>query len=729
MNRSITQWAVVVVWLAALRLGLCATYYVAPSGEDTGPGTRARPWRTLEKVNRTVVAGDTVVLLAGDHVGALAPEHGGLEGRPLTFRGEPAQQARLRDGNPVIELKGKHHIALEGLVVEPRRGRFLTAEDCKHLTIRNCRFERSSGGWTGLALKNCEDVRFLKSVCRRNLQPNPKHLHFGGHAFDATRCKRLIIEDSVIGEGGHGGASITFTEQLVVRRTVFCAGWGRALSIYRYCRPVLFEQNLITGAFDSGGSAGPGSATTPSDCIWRYNLVARNWGNPVGSGVWTKGKRPVSEVRHNRFYHNTFAYNLEGAFRAVAFGTNNIASFEDNTWKNNIFYMNDYTGCFSTFSITGVRLERMLVHNAICGDVPGRKLFTIWDAAKKRERAYTLSEAEQAHGDMFSGNRELVPRFVDADKDDFRLAPGSPCVDAGVHLARATSGGSGTELGLDDARWFYDGFGIPGEQGDLVFVGARKKGARVVRVDRESNVLVLDRALKWEKGAGVSLPYAGKAPDFGAFEHGAEREPWYRRVTVPPGIYWTPPEDPRAPLLVSDFETASREQWGMLWNIDRKRGTEHERVKEEASGGSYCLRTYATGNRATMAVDVEPWLWEIDRYPYVKFRYRIPAGTPVGIWLRTFNTNDSFGPWSQPRVCIGGSAAALDKIDGPVKAHKLIDDDTWHTITIDARLIRKVYLGLKYLRAFDFRNSKGKRDGLGKKDDQFWFDDFAILPE
>ena len=58
---------------------------------------------------------------------------------------------------------------------------------------------------------------------------------------------------------------------------------------------------------------------------------------------------------------------------------------------------------------------------------------------------------------------------------------------------------------MDDARWFYDGFGIPGEVGDLIFVGEKKQQARVVKADIQNNVLTLDRDLTWNKGDSVTL--------------------------------------------------------------------------------------------------------------------------------------------------------------------------------------------------------------------------------
>ena len=60
-------------------------------------------------------------------------------------------------------------------------------------------------------------------------------------------------------------------------------------------------------------------------------------------------------------------------------------------------------------------------------------------------------------------------------------------------------------LPVEDARPFYDGFGIPGEQGDLIFIGPRKRCARR-EGGPDANTLLLDREVSWEEGRGRLTP-------------------------------------------------------------------------------------------------------------------------------------------------------------------------------------------------------------------------------
>ena len=59
--------------------------------------------------------------------------------------------------------------------------------------------------------------------------------------------------------------------------------------------------------------------------------------------------------------------------------------------------------------------------------------------------------------------------------------------------------------------------------GDRIVVGGSKP-VRIVNIDYFKNQLTLERSISWKHGDPVNLVFKGKAPDIGAFEHGAESE-------------------------------------------------------------------------------------------------------------------------------------------------------------------------------------------------------------
>jgi len=124
----------------------------------------------------------------------------------------------------------------------------------------------------------------------------------------------------------------------------------------------------------------------------------------------------------------------------------------------------------------------------------------------------------------FSDNTQKDPQFVNSDGRDFHLRPNSSMIDAGGFLTVVVGeSGSGRQMAVEDASYFYAGNGIQGEVGDLIRLEGRESDIRIVDVDYEKNVLGLSESITWKEGQGVSLPYSGSRPDMGAFEFTPER--------------------------------------------------------------------------------------------------------------------------------------------------------------------------------------------------------------
>ena len=113
-----------------------------------------------------------------------------------------------------------------------------------------------------------------------------------------------------------------------------------------------------------------------------------------------------------------------------------------------------------------------------------------------------------------------------------------------------------------------------------------------------------------------------------------------------------------------------------------------------------------------------PGAWEIDRYPIVRFSYRIPKGVPVGICVQPFTA-----PGLPKGVLLGGTDSRVTGGLVEVDTVGLSDDGQWHEATVDLRKVRRAAKGLKYLYRFMFSTNWRKDEGQ-----EFWYDDFSILP-
>src|ERR1043165_6677621 len=66
------------VGLVAMPAG-AATFYASPSGNDSNPGTSARPWRTLQ-AGKAMKPGDTLLIADGQYAGGIKHTVSGKRG-------------------------------------------------------------------------------------------------------------------------------------------------------------------------------------------------------------------------------------------------------------------------------------------------------------------------------------------------------------------------------------------------------------------------------------------------------------------------------------------------------------------------------------------------------------------------------------------------------------------------------------------------------------------------
>jgi len=76
-------------WVAP---ALAATYYAAPSGDDSGPGTEHLPFRTLQHAADLMQAGDTCLARTGVYRETVRPASSGRAGAPIVFMAAPGER-------------------------------------------------------------------------------------------------------------------------------------------------------------------------------------------------------------------------------------------------------------------------------------------------------------------------------------------------------------------------------------------------------------------------------------------------------------------------------------------------------------------------------------------------------------------------------------------------------------------------------------------------------------
>ena len=765
-----------------------AQYYLSPDGNDAAAGSHEAPWQTLRKASEAAEAGDTVILLPGEYEGQLRPVNRGTAEKPIVFRAEPRMGARLigAEGAVSIVLEDVEHVRVEGLLVRPKapRSGWMIIRNSANVVIDDCHMADSTGPMTHV--DNCEDIRILNSVF---------HRHTGGiNMFRVSGLTRLVFEGNAISRAGHCPLQFfppNTNQHLVIRGNVFHSAWGRNFEFF-HDRDVLFENNIITHAFNSGWSASSHAKLNFTRGIVRFNRVFRNVGGPVSLSPWARDDGYLDTMR---LYHNVFDDNAHHGITVASSHKNT----RDLLLVNNIFSRNDRHGVHRQLSLRGGSPEQLrLENNVLAGKELDRTVLRDYGDTLPLDRLQSPQIREE-HGTRYQGNLGVAPGYADPDQYNHALRADSPLADAGRFLTAAREDGTGRLLPVEDAAFFYDGFGIEGEQGDVIAVGTARQRARVVAVDHQANTLRIDRELAWQAGEPVSLPWSGDAPDIGGYEHGeggrvavqvmvdpfrarpgeqitmravvhGAAEPaqvrWWLgdtndaqgaeithryeeeydyaiRVQVVDsegnshrgtGYAWVAePADPTEPLVHSTWCPDDDWAW-WLWKSYRPGPTAYCDVVEggvrpgpnrrhvpadyqpPGQGLNY-RHVMAPEDQARLTAQIHPRGWDIDRYPRIFLRYRVGEGTPIAITLQAFSGR-------APAATIAASPAASVTEDRWLTGAVLHDDEQWHELEVDARVVRQLAPDLQVL--------EGMRIGAAPRGDVVkghWYDLDEVIIE
>lgn len=442
--------------------------------------------------------GDEVVLRAGTY-GQLNVPRSGIVGKPITIRAYPGEIPVISGlaSSVALWLEGRSYIVIDGLGVKSCMG-FGHVYSCDHIVIQNCTFDTSTGTGTSSGLK-FDESRYCKVM-------NSTFISGGGDTLLLQDNSNFnLIQGNSFQDAGHSLISIRCSSSNVIRGNTLSNTKQKALEIFD-CEAVSdapfrlddTKRNVIEGnsfvytRADTDDHSYNGIQHCGQNTIVRGNVFR----SCLGGGVnYQRYSDEALNTYANRMYNNTFYNNrchgIIGDYSYVA------GDYYDNQVKNNLLYKN--------VNCTG-----------------GGDQIRIEDS-----RSVILANNALATQD---------PKFVNEAENDLRLSATSPHINKGIFVTKTVSAGSGASLQVQDASYFYDGYGIAGELGDLIQLEGQTARARITAIDYATNTLTLDRPLTWNAAQGVHLAYSGSAPDMGAYEYGLET-----------GIQPAPPKNLRLP--------------------------------------------------------------------------------------------------------------------------------------------------------------------------------------
>lgn len=523
-----------VVYVDSRLRGSTTTYDPATR---SAAGGAAKAYGALQEAASNAGPGTTVILRGGVYAEPLVPGRSGEPRRPVTFKGYPGETAAISGVSlePAIDISGRSYVVIEGLTVTEVR-RWMYAVRSHHDVIGNNVFTRAldKGGSSksGLFFQEAE----YNTIVGNTLEDGPQdHLSL-------IKSDHNLVEGNTLRKAKHTLWTIKCGSFNIVRNNSFhnelekigevfdCdhVGFDHEITLVDATKHNLIERNVFAYTPSSGDhSPFAGIQYSAQRGIVRRNVFYETTGPALQMALY---EREATRNNDNRIYNNVFQ---KTRFAGVQIAAASPRGLSGNVFKNNVlvrssFQRNDRRWRWYA-ELEGKAVQVMIAglegfffeSNDILGARPG-DLYVI--AHGRRESSSNpapqpLAWWEGAHPELFAGNLEVEPLFVDEPRHDFHLLPESPLIDAGAYLTTAVGSGHGTQLRVQDAGYFSDGLGIPGEPGDVIRLAGQSQTARIERVDYSANVLVLSEAVSWVDRQGVALDYAGEGPDLGAFEH------------------------------------------------------------------------------------------------------------------------------------------------------------------------------------------------------------------
>lgn len=487
---------------------MAAEHYVSPSGsssweQSTGTGSPC----SLDTANANVRAGDTVYLREGVYSSYIAPKASGRsDAERIVYTAYKSELPVIRDTRYAIHIENGSFISVHGIEFRNCR-QFIIMTGGHYNDIGHCLFDKNQtqnewmGSWVheNSTFNKIHDCIFSRFGWVQEGDDKGVLLDIGydTSTTDATDCN--VIENNVFFYGGHHILHICGTNNVVRGNYLHNEDWmpspreggnGNrcAMTIGAMAKRNLFENNRFAFAGkppDDNGSNGL-VLRSPHNIV-RRNMCYANGAAGIAFASMKESTPTGNHVYFNTIYHNGYCGEIDHYWTGgIAFGN----------WGN------------------GPMPGNIIVDNILYGNKDGKSITGYGEKGPQ-----TIENNWMDEGDPGFADDTLPSDTSDMTHPDFRLKAASPCIDKGVFLTTVTSAaGTGTTFTVADAGFFYDGWGIPGEKGDMIQFADSDAIARILTIDYDKNTITVDRPLTWNSGQGVSLPYSGKAPDLGAYE-------------------------------------------------------------------------------------------------------------------------------------------------------------------------------------------------------------------
>jgi hypothetical protein len=282
-----------------------ATFYVSAGGRDSNPGTKARPWRTIQRAFSRLRPGQRALVASGTYVADHVVERAGTRSAPITVAAQPGARVVLHaastsgDTYPLRVTSGAAYVRISGFVLEGARGTSST----------NVYFEGSA-----------HDVELSRSEIRFSQDQG---------VFVENGARRIHLIGNKIHDNGRGhesgqhqshGIYIEGADHLVANNIVYSHPFGFGIQVYPANQGTVLVHNTVVGSGHSGIVVGGDDGV--SNITIRNNVLAFN----ARYGVQMDSDCPTAVSIDRNVIHGNRSGQVQGGCSGVTTSGGNIGS-------------------------------------------------------------------------------------------------------------------------------------------------------------------------------------------------------------------------------------------------------------------------------------------------------------------------------------------------------------------------------------------------------------------
>jgi len=412
MRSSVWFWcAIVSMTLVPWSSSAVSTLYVdgaSPNCSNSGPGSATQPFCTIGKAASVVVAGQTVIVNAGDYSENVNMTTSGTSAAPIVFTAATGQNVMVSGQSHGFTISNRSWITVQGFNVTQTTGDGVYVTNSSNITIRDNHISYAGQPVSG---KIAKGIR-LSSVTNALVVGNTidHNTDFGIHLV-----------------GGTTGATISGNELSYNARGFQRAAAG--IDVFASSNNVI-QYNVSHHNEDSGIEFRTGSSN---------NLVVNNVTYLNGDHGIDMNGSPSQQITSNSVYKNvTAGINVEGNSTGTTLA-NNISvdnGIGSATTRGNVRV--------DSTSTSGTTLDYDIVF------LHTPDVMMTWGSTKYSSlAAFVSATGQETHG------IQADPLWEAADAGDLHLVGGSPAIDS------ANSGVSGENDVDADGNPRFDDPGTP----------------------------------------------------------------------------------------------------------------------------------------------------------------------------------------------------------------------------------------------------------------------------